>query len=134
MDISWHWTPGTSVGPFRFGDEAAPIIQLHQLVKLKRDSPIVDWDTYEIPDCESRVMVEDGRIARVLCCDAINYMGVDLLGLTLNDARALLGRENQLEENVAVWEVVLSYYELGLTLYFRGGVVDDAICNAPEIE
>jgi hypothetical protein len=133
MSISWLWVPGLSVGPFQFGDVAASVIRSHRLVKLERDYANASWDTYEVPGCESRVSVENGEISGVLCCDSLKYKEVDLLGRTPEEIRALLGHEDELEENVGLGEA-LYYDELGLTLFVANGVSRSATCNAPVMD
>jgi hypothetical protein len=130
MEISWDWIPGVSVGPFGFGNEAATPVARFGLVKLEPDCAGADWDTYEMPRRESRVMIHDGKIRGVLCCDRLTYQGEDLLGQTLDGIRRLLGNEDEVEKDAGLGEAVY-YYRIGLTLWFAEGVVRSATCNAP---
>jgi hypothetical protein len=130
MAISWHWVPGESVGPFHFGDNAEPCIRELRLVKLEPDCSTADWETYEIPGCESRLYVDDGIITDVLCCDSLIYRDSDLLSLTLDELRILLGREDELQKNFGPWDAVY-YHGLGLTVCVSDGGVATATCGAP---
>jgi hypothetical protein len=104
-------------------------IRSEGLVQTEPDYDGASRDTFEIPNCESRGMVEEGRITCVFCSDALEYDGADLLGLTVSSIRLRLGQEDQLEGNVGLGEAVY-FNQLGLTLFFADGVVRSATCNA----
>lgn len=117
------------MGPFYFGADANPVISWLKLQKLDPDYEGADWDTYEVPTLESRIMVETGLVSGVLCCDRLIYNGKNLLGLPLGEIRSILGPEDSITENISLGEAVY-YKQLGLTLWLAGGVVRSATCNA----
>ena len=112
MLVVWSWVPGKSVGPFSLRERADTIIRDFVLVRFSADDPTDDWDTYEVPGYESRVFVENGVIASVLCCDSLLYDGSDLIGLTLVEATSVLGKEDEVKKNMGPWDAVY-YFEIG---------------------
>jgi hypothetical protein len=63
--------------------------------------------------------------------DWLEYKGANLLGLTLDNARAILGMEDATAANMGPWDAVYYYYyQLGLTLCIWDGVVQTATCEA----
>jgi len=77
--------------------------------------------------------VEEGKLADVLCRDALEYEGVDLLGMPLSDVRQILGQEDGVGEGVG--EGIAVYYEeLGLTLWVTDDTVQNATCAAPDLD
>jgi hypothetical protein len=124
----WYWIPGVSVGPFIFGDLAAPYIRDYSLRKRPPACRGADWDTYEFPGFESWVSVEEGRITDVHCVDAVIFNGTDLLGLSEPEILELLGEEDLREEDVGLG-YALRYDRLGLMLFFVDDVVDAAACG-----
>jgi len=40
MGTMWHWIPGKAVGPFRFGEDAGPVIEMYNLRKLEPDCSV----------------------------------------------------------------------------------------------
>ena len=128
MLISWDWIPGEALGPFRFGEEVDTVIRQYGLRKLDRGGPAEYWDTYEVPSYHSKVTVEGGKIASVLCEDAICFRKTDLLGLPLPQVREVLGQEDEFVENVGLGDAAY-YHRLGLTLWVVNGVVDSATCE-----
>lgn len=127
----WDWTPGESVGPFRFGEPADDLIELYDLVEQEPDCSIAYWQTYRIPGWESSITVEDGRVSSICCHDSCLFEGNELLGMPFGVARELLGREDGMGEGVGAGHAAY-FRRLGLTLWIEdGGVVDSATCEAP---
>jgi len=93
-----------------------------------KDSPIADWDNYELPGFESRIIVGKGRIIEVHCADAVEYQGHELIGMDSSEVRELLGQESSREEGVGFGHAL--YYDgLGLTLFVVDDVVEAASCG-----
>lgn len=134
MQGLWDWIPGESVGPFRFGDPVADLIELYNLVKLEPDCSVTFWDSYEMPGWESRIAVEDERVSSVCCWDSCLFDGNELLGMPFIVARELLGPEDGLGEGIGSGQA--AYYDrLGLTLWVEAsGIIVSATCEAPDEE
>lgn len=128
---SWEWRPGRSVGPFRFGSDANAVIERFGLCKLEPDCPGAYWETYEIPGHESRISTEGGKISSINCWDRLSYKGFDLLTLTINEARAILGPEEQ-AESVGEGAMAVYYNSLGLTLWTSDGKIESATCDVEQ--
>jgi hypothetical protein len=130
MSICWLWIPGESVGPFRFGEEADRVIKQERLIKLEPDIATADWDTYAVPNCESRVYVKNGKVTAVLCEESLYYKNVELLGLSLDEIRNILGKEDELVENRGLGDAVYYDRTFGLTLWTIEGLVNSATCES----
>jgi len=128
MSGFWCWVPGTSIGPFTFGDRAEPYIAAYGLRKRRPDCSIADWETYEFPGFESWIVVEKGRIIEVHCVDEVEYSDRNVIGMKSSEVRNLLGKEEKKEENVGCG-YALYYYDLGLTLFVENEVVSAAACG-----
>ena len=127
----WDWTPGESVGPFRFGDPAAELIELYDLVKQEPDCSIAYWETYRLPGWESTMMVEDGRISAVCCWDSCLFEENELLGMSFTVARELLGPEDSFGEGVG-FGYAAYYARFGLTLWVEeNDIIEGATFEAP---
>ena len=128
MGSLWHWVPGTSIGPFTFGDRIEPYITAYGLRKRRPDCSLADWDTYEFPGFESWIVVENNMIIEVYCSDKVDYKDQDLIGMHQSDVRDLLGKEDNKEQDVGLGYAL--YYEgLGLTLFLVDEVVSAAVCG-----
>src|SRR4051794_5261301 len=115
MSGLWNWIPSQAVGPFRFGDPVAGLVELYHLRKQKLVCSIDFWETYKLPGWESSITVEDERVSSVSCWDSCLFDGNELLGMPLIDARNLLGCEDGLGEGLGFGYA--AYYDrLGLTL------------------
>ena len=125
---SWQWVPGKSVGPFQFGSDANLVIEQFGLRKLEPDCSIADWNSYEIPGCESRISTEDNKISSVSCWDSLYYNERDILNMSLIEARALFGTEEGVK-SIGKDAMVLFYDSMGLTLFFDGEWIESAICG-----
>lgn len=132
MSISWLWIPGRSVGPFHLGYPVDKFISKYNLVRLEeREYLKEDWETYEIPGYETRIHAENSIITNVLCYDSLLYEGRDIIGLTLDEVRLILGTEDDIERDSGLWDAAY-YGRLGLTLWIRDGVVESAACDVVE--
>lgn len=66
-------------------------------------------------------------VVSVGCYDNLLYQGRNLLGLTLEEIREVLGQEDEIGEMIGE-EIPVEYESLSLQLWFRGDVVVDATC------
>ncbi|WP_406697891.1 hypothetical protein V5E97_03465 [Singulisphaera sp. Ch08] len=126
---SWEWIPGKSVGPFQFGAKARAVIARFALRKLEPACPDADWDTYEIPGRESCLSTEDDRISSINCWDHLYYKDSDILTLSRDEARALLGPEEESEPLGETSLMAVYYHSLGLTLWIEDGWIKSATCE-----
>jgi hypothetical protein len=126
--LIWDWEPLVSVGSIQFGAPANPIIAKYNLQKLEPDCESADWDTYEFPDTDTRISVENGCIFSFNCYDNFFYKGQNLLGLSLDDIRQILGLEDEIDEMVGTY-IPIYYESLGLTLWMKDDVIGGATCH-----
>ncbi len=125
--IFWNWEPLVSIGPFRFGEPVAPVIEKYNLRKLERVSEVADWDTYEVPDGNTVIYVEDSSIDSVACYDNLFYQGKNLLGISLEEIHEILGKEDEFGKIIGE-KTPVEYESFGLQIWFRNGITVDATC------
>jgi hypothetical protein len=135
--ITWEWIPLVSIGSLKFGEPIEPVISKFDLRKLDKPFEEADWNSYEFLGCDKRVYAEDGNITSFGCFDNLYYKGRDLLGLTLNEIRVLFGEEDKIGETVLFdfedgefEETPVEFYEYGLQIWLRDGVVESAMISA----
>ncbi|NJK65039.1 MAG: hypothetical protein HC921_22095 [Synechococcaceae cyanobacterium SM2_3_1] len=127
--LIWDWEPLVSVASIQFGAPASPVITKYNLQKLEPACESADWDSYEFPDTDTRIYVENGCIERFSCYDNLFYKGQNLLGLSLDDIRQILGPEEKIDTMVGA-SIPIEYESLGLTLWMEDDVIAGATCNA----
>jgi hypothetical protein len=125
--INWNWKPLISVGPLKFGQPAIPLIKKYNLIALESDCESSDWDTYEFPNSQTRIYVENSYIDSVGCYDNLIYEGTNLLGLSLNEIRSILGNENEIGEVIEM-QTPIEYETLGLQLWLEDKITIGGIC------
>ncbi|CBN57583.1 MULTISPECIES: hypothetical protein [Kamptonema] len=126
--LIWHWQPLVSIGYIHFGEAATPIVTKYNLQKLEPDCKSGDWDTYEFPECETRIYVENCYIVGVGCYDNLFYQGQNLFGLSLDDIRQILGQEDEIGEMIGT-QIPIEYFRLGVQLWMKDDAIVGAICN-----
>jgi hypothetical protein len=134
--IKWIWHPLFLVGSIKFGELAHPVIQKFKLRKLKRPFKEFYLDSYEFPDCETRIYTENSNINSVGCFDNIYYGDENLFGLTLDEIRNRLGQESEIGETIffdfkdnKFEKTPIEFDDLSLQLWFRDGVVESAMVS-----
>lgn len=126
-DFVWEWTPGSSVGPIRLGENIGRHFELLGLTEM--EAAINDdqdkWVTYESDAYGVRILTCNDVIESVSCDRELLYRGLNLLGLQPEDALGALSPHTHVEEPYPFgWS--FSYDELGLELYVVDGVVTTA--------
>lgn len=128
MSGFWHLVPGRSIGPFTFGDHIEEYIDLYDLRKRRQDCSVADWETYELAGFGICVVVEDGRISSIHCEDEVQYVGTNLIGLSISDIYKLLGQADSVEDDEALG-CILYYDRLGIALFIENDIVDVIACH-----
>jgi hypothetical protein len=128
--IIWDWKPLLSVGPIYFGDPVKKLVENQGLKLMDFDDGITEWDTYQVPNGETTVHVEDGKVVSVGCYENLYFNGKNLLGLTLDTVRTILGKEDEIGEEI-IDKTPVEYERLGLQIWIRNEIVVDAICYSP---
>jgi hypothetical protein len=130
MSIDWVWNPLISVGPFHFGAPAQPVIQEYNLELVELPDGVIDWFTYEIPCLESRVYVRDSLIDTVGCYDSLVYKGVDLIGLSTDEAKSIVGDGWIVDDEEIGGQTLIMYENLNLFLWVSDDTIVGATCGA----
>jgi hypothetical protein len=136
-NIYWDWNPLISVGPFKFGESAKPLIQEYGLRELEKPFEEADWNSYEFPDCETRVYTnKELKIDSIGCFDNIYYKGQNLFGLNLDQIRNLLGEEDEIGETVLFdfedneyEKFPVEFEKLSLQIWFKDDMVESAMVH-----
>lgn len=124
---SWQWLPGRSLGPVRFGQPLGSLLDEHSLDLVEPPYPEADWETYVSPDGGQEIHVKCGVVDTVGCFRCLNYRGLNIIGLTVEEMYALLGHPSEI---LAPTEGGVPYeYDLHFaSIYIENGVVASAIC------
>lgn len=125
--IIWNWEPLVSVGFFKFGQQASPVIKQYNLLKLEPDCEAATWDTYEFPNSHTRIYVENSYVDSVGCYDNLFYKGINLLSLSLNEIRKILGKEDEIGESIEM-QTPIEYEDKSLQLWLQNGIIIGGIC------
>jgi hypothetical protein len=130
--ISWNWIPLIAVGPVKFGEPVLPLIKKYQLIREPEyDAP--GWESYEFPSSGEIVSVEDSSIVNISCYENILYKGKNLLGLSLDEVRFLIGLEDEFGEKIE-GQIPVEYFRLGLQIWLEDSSVVSATCYGPTYE
>jgi len=127
-EIIWNWKPLESVGLITFGEYAPPIVAKYNLDKLYANCKSGDWDAYQFPNTETYVCVENFHIISVGCYDNIFYQDKNLIGLSLDEIRAILGKEDEISEIVGT-QIPIEYENLSLILWLKDKIIVGANCS-----
>jgi hypothetical protein len=95
--IIWDWQSKTSIGPIAIGKPAAAIIQEYNLPFIEEYSDS-EQKVYEFPD-DTTIRVEDGLIDSVSFKSNFIYENTNLIGVSIENVRALLGDEDTVDDN-----------------------------------
>jgi len=131
MALNLELNPLRSVGPFVFGEPAQPVIEEQGFTRAT--DPIYNgdpWDTYESPDGETTVHVEGGVIDSAGCYSELNFGGVNLIGLSFEALRELLGPEDEVGDDIS-GETPVEFESFGLQVWIKDGVVESIMCHGP---
>jgi hypothetical protein len=130
----WEWNPLISLGPLKFGDPIEPVISEFSLYKLDKPFEEADWDSYEFPNCDKRIYAEEKHITSIGCFDDLYYNGQDLFGLTIEKIKIIFGEEYKTGEVILFdfeddefEETPIRFYNYGLQVWIKNGVVESAI-------
>jgi hypothetical protein len=104
LKITWNWdSKKASVGPISFGLPAEQVVQEYKLIRTP-EYEALDQELYEFPDGSS-ISVENGLINGVDCKSNFFYKTINLIGLSIEDLRNLIGSEDDFEE----FETLISF-------------------------
>ena len=124
--ITWEWEPFVSVGPIQFNEPIAPLINQYKLQrKVEYDTP--DWEAYEFPEDQTIVNVQEYCVVSVSCYSNFVYKGKNLLGLSLEEIREILGEEYKIDNSMEK-QTSVEYDTISLQLWFEDGVTVSTMC------
>jgi hypothetical protein len=95
--IHWEWKSIDYVGPIKYGEPALPIIHKYGL-SLMPDYGSPGRDVYEFTD-GTTISIENGLIDSVMCQSNFFCQGTNLIGLSINEVRPLLGDEDTVDND-----------------------------------
>jgi len=122
-----EWIPGIRLGALTFGSSLEGILKEYMVQKITPfGGDLPGCTTYEFPGSSSlELSVEAGILTGILCWKQCFLEGVDLIGMTVDEAVNYLGRHFSYEpEWDAPGDGIISYScTLGGALFFRDGKV-----------
>ncbi len=126
--IKWILKPLVGVGPFRFGIHIQRYKKKYGLFLFEEGSEI-EWDTYKIDGYESQIYFENNKVISVGCFDSLFYKGRNLFGLTIDEIRAFLGKEDSMDKEEYDGRVPVEYEELDIQVWYSTDKrVDSVMC------
>jgi hypothetical protein len=127
MSIRWEWSSIDSVGPIKHAEPALPVIQRYNLL-LAPEYGSPDRDVYQFED-GTTMSVEGGLVDSVMCQSNFFYKGTNLIGLSINDVREILGKETKLDDDFED-HTCLEYddYDLMIWIDKEVGKIDSVSC------
>ncbi|NJO15539.1 MAG: hypothetical protein HC877_07280 [Thioploca sp.] len=100
----------------------------YHLKKLEPACQTATWETYEFPNEEARIFVEDSYIDRIGCFNKLYYNGKNLIGMTSSEIYIILGNPDDIDE-MDIWGISFNYKSLALSLFLEDGRVESAFCS-----
>jgi hypothetical protein len=119
-----EWTPGVSVGEFRFGARFDPKDHPGEINLLEPAFEGDELETYSI-DHEAYVSLHDGVIVSVECFRSMTFNGNEIIGVLEERLQEILGfvpEEIDRTDDGARFDVSA----LGIILWIEGGRVESA--------
>ena len=120
------WHKGAGVGPFKFGAELQTCAWALEGPPCSV-SPALAETSYRVRgNHDAYVCFEDAKISLVGSCTEFIIGDTNIIGTTLAQVTFALGQEpdeTEMQEVIDETQKVLYFYEFGLTLWMRGGVV-----------
>ncbi len=123
-----HWEPLVSVGSFKFDELIQKYIDQYDLRFTDAADELLNWDSYSTPDKNVYIDTEDSRIVAISCYEHFFYKEKNLIGLSLNEIRTLLGHESEIGEQIGE-AIPVEYDALSLQLWLKEGYVTNVTCN-----
>jgi hypothetical protein len=125
--ISWEWMSKHCVGPIRYGELASPIINKYNL-SLNPEYGSLGRDVYEFLD-GTTISVENKLIDSVICESNFFYKDTNLIGLSIEKVRQILGDEDSVDNDFEDYNChQFDEYELMIWVDKETGLVDSVSC------
>jgi hypothetical protein len=127
--IEWNWEPLISLGTIYFGEDMNSVVNRLGL-ELDESSENDDWLKYESTNLGIQVFSEDSKVKRISCFDNLIYKGRNLLGLSLEEVREIVGNETDIDEPLSydpsgnLYITPVYFDELSMIIYLENGLVD----------
>lgn len=136
--MSLEWKPLVGLGVLEFGKPIADYMHSPGLVPMPELSdPATGGDAYALRGSDTRVYVEDGRIAQVACYDSCVYKGRNLIGMAIDGAITLVGANATKDPDTVeiddAPEEIFYIDDAGAQLFVRDGTVVAIYCG-PRVE
>lgn len=107
----------------------------YNLIRENKISEDKSWDTYQFSNSNTYIYVEKSLIDSVVCYDNLFYKGINLIGASFSEISHIFkkkyefGGQIKLEDATGLYmEDSLEYYDLGLNLGVKNGIIVNAIC------
>lgn len=134
VDIIWNWFPGLGLGPFKFNSNISDYLDTYRLEKELEEVDITDWITYEVPNTEISIDVEDGLVASISSYDFFCYKNENLIGMQLNKLLELMSPHKYevgetIEYDDGEIQTAYEFDDLGLQVWESVGLIVGAACR-----
>ena len=102
------------------------------LVKVDEYDADVDWISYKLENRDMRLYIENNKFVSVACYDECIFKGKNLIGLNINELNKFLNKKPDKSEKMMLdsgLKEVYDYYNLGIQVYVKAGIVDSITCS-----
>jgi hypothetical protein len=137
-EMKFEWEPLKRIGCFELGAPVQSYIERCRLTLVTYDDDPTGWDTYEMPDMDMALHVEEGEIVSVACEEECWYKGVNLIGFDFDEAKKLLGLEPS--DDVDIIEIddepqeVYEFDDVEAQIWVKDGKIVTVICRPLLVE
>jgi hypothetical protein len=114
LSIIWNWKPKYSVGPVKLGEPFGAKFQEFELIRTP-DYDAPDQESFKFPD-ETVLSIENSIVESICCKLNFYYLDKNLIGLSLENLRKVLGSENNIDSSSSD-EICLEYDEYYLVIF-----------------
>lgn len=140
MKIKWDWVPNERLGPVTLGSDIN--IYISELGAYRDDDDeddVTGWTRYALPDMDTYIDVEDGKVVGVTSYESFFYDDKNLIGVPLRKLDEALGNTSDeigepVEYDNGEVHVPYEYSDLGLQVWVSEGKVVYISCLTYEDE
>jgi len=130
----WNWYPGLGLGPFKLNDDINKYVSTYNLTKELEEVDVTGWITYNVPNRDISLDVEDSLIVSICSYDYFCFKNKNLIGMKIKTFVELLSIFSyEIGESVEYDDVDIQtayeYDELGLQVWESQGVIVGAACR-----
>ena len=128
----WKWLPLESIGGLRFDEPLPDKLGTLKFERVEDSFADIDdnIDAFEEVGGKTQVFLEDGRVGSVFCRDNFFFESQDLIGLSAEEAMAVIGGNWVLDDEDDDERVFIED-DLEITIWEEDGAIDTIVVHGP---